>query len=620
MVVFLLTVLVAPCSFTLTFPRRNDAETVSDCVRMLLRRHISENQALVTLGSDDIDGERFKDFTGAVFRKIHEESRYQMQTRGPRVDTPSSHTGSRVPGVKARGYVLLPQRNLSRSLTKYLKSSNPIRTWNPRALWIVILRHRDEAFVASRLLARSAAMSVVLLVPRKRRRVDVFTWTPRVDPGARCFREVSKAPVFLDTWLGLEGRFKFNNSAIGLSRFPPAEGCYVMTSVTHSPPYVFVSSRFPIVEGGIEIELYTTLARYLNFSVRYADLSKTRNLPKLMDIHLVRGITDVAFSGISYYQPLLNFIESTVPYLVDRYVMYIPGGLPNAPWLSLVTEFRPMVWASVMVGCVIASLLLKRRFLVVWGLLLENPPPRLPVLKRFLVLYMLHCFVAQTSYKSSLIDNLINPGFHQPFGSLREVFRSDLNLCTDAVSIHLAIMREMKAERGRKIFKSKSINSCLNQTIFQRDTATAGSQNYVLYARSKHMRRLRQVRLLASDPITTPLEDGGVLATESISMVTVYGHPLLERFNSYIGRLLQAGFISKWWLDVVYPLPTVKEHKTKKVLSVAHLKAVFLALGFGYTVSFFVFSYELLSYYYKHYRDFNVWFVRNRRSKVIKMT
>ncbi|PSN36813.1 Ionotropic receptor 508 [Blattella germanica] len=447
------------------------------------------------------------------------------------------------------------------------------------------------------------ASDTIFLIPDSRWRseyetevpaVNVFGWTPE-EQNDPCLKELNKVSQ-LDCWWSDEVGFLINQDLFPSKDITDMKGCTFVVKTFENPPFMIEDPLRKSVREGLYAKMIQALAQASNFEVVYKEYDFGQ-IPDLSGPHVMKATRLPGTCGFSY------------PHFKDDVVWFVPAGAPFPTWYSLVKIFHPTMWFSVVatyiLGCITYWGISKLELLVEdlkreLGLSLiftnifvsqlaggfryefRNPSSLI-----FFPLWLIYCLQIYTAYQSSLIGFLANPGHFPPIKSTDELFASDLELNT-------AILWNtgspiVQIWDGFDSYPLCMEDECFERIAEKRDLALLTKRHYSeLYITAHHMKN--------GKPTVVPLEE--VRSTEYFTLQINIGCYMQRRMDSVFHRLVGGGIVNKWSEDCKSRY--IKEYRVKKenvdvfVLTMKHLKGVFLLLIIGNLVAFLCFMSELL--------------------------
>ncbi|PSN36811.1 Ionotropic receptor 506 [Blattella germanica] len=443
------------------------------------------------------------------------------------------------------------------------------------------------------------ASDTIFLIPDSRWRseyetevpaVDVFGWTPE-EQNDPCLKEINKVS-HLDCWWSVEVGILFNEDLFPSKDIKVMKGCTFVVQTFGCPPLMIEDPLRTSVREGLYAKMIQALAEASNFEVVYKE-HDFGQIPDLSGPHVMDATRIPGTCGFPY------------PHFKDDIVWFVPAGAPFPTWYSLVKIFHPTMWLSVVatyiLGCItywgISKLELlveglKRELrlsLIFTNIFLSQLPGgfryefRNPSSLIFVPLWLIYCLQIYTAYQSSLIGFLANPGHFSPIKSTEELFASDLELNTAIV---------LSSDESWDGFDSYPLcieAQCFERIAEKRNLALLTTRHFSeLYIAANHMKN--------GKPTVIPLEE--VRSTQYFNLQNSIGCYMQRRMDSVFHRLVSGGIVNKWSGDIKSRY--IKEYRVKEenadvfVLTMKHLKGVFLFLIIGNLVALMCFMIELL--------------------------
>jgi hypothetical protein len=470
--------------------------------------------------------------------------------------------------------------------------------------------------------------------------LQVYTWFPYNSD--RC--EASAVDtVLLDQWIKTERQYFL----LGASLFPSKalndlHGCPVNISTLPWEPFV-LPLTIPIKQSkvtqprgtyntyyndGVEIRLINCLASKMNFTTAYRP---SRNGSFGLFLQLITQQSELAFGGLISTPKAYKTFDATISYLRETYVWFVPHAKPGPHWTSLVMIFETPVWCLVFTAYILGSFAIyilanvkhvtRREFngyrkLVsccfytlhtLLGLSVAVKPRSWPVRVSFLM-WVLFSLEINTAYQSSLISFLTEPPPLPVIRTVDELLTSGLKYGTTNRSFNnFDTSEDPQFQRIlQKLEFNDNFTALLDRMAFHGDLAVAGGKAHTSFLRDTHY-VLKGKRLFIA--IKESISSNGIV------MYLRKGSPLLDRYNTIIFRVIEAGLVNKWWEDVTHK-PSRNEdqdfddeedkdgdgdedhydsRKKLSVLSLSHLQGAFCLWVVGLGMALVVYVIEIMS-------------------------
>jgi len=595
--------------------------------------YFTNSSPLVILTADARHNSKLQNKLGdSLFRDIH------AVTNGP-VLTFSSNGHKPITGnaIGKHGGVifLLNEEDASYEediLLSMLSTLSLCSFWNPRARYVVASmaaptsRHGQHARVVSILKHFSARdiLNVILLIQEPVRRsnseissksfaIDIFT-VSQYSP-TRILNETSDF-TFVDRWVSEEGRTcaGFMNNAILFRSQPITDmrGSYVPMEYVEWHPLVMSSDRNDSAMSkqnleGIEISLLKTVAEHTNFTI---DFWRYKNVPK----------SEGLFGAKWLRTDILRYFDATWTHFTGAFTWFVPRERAIPRWQGLIKIFSPSFWLLVFLSYVLGSLIfwvlgnthagVKETasfrdiiliFMNTMGMMVSESVSKKPKHIRsqiFFFLWFLHCMQVNNAYQSSLIGFLTNPGVLPRINDLDNLLESGVTLGIQSGAQQF--FSDTSDPRNKRILKSyihcneNNIDPCLNRMAYKGDLAVAGGRvGLEFLAHTKYRKD--------GKPLYVPFKDN--IQQGHMVIYLRKGNILLERINSIVLRLRNAGIIDKWVNDIRRKFGKHFDNVLEDeycVLTLAHLEGAFYLLLLGMLFSITVWILEIIPYFFGH--------------------
>ena len=505
--------------------------------------------------------------------------------------------------------------------------------WNPRARYVVVStaaptsRHGQHAIVFSILKHFPALdiLNVILLIQEPVQRnnsersseplaIDIFTVSQH---SPEIIGSEKLDFTFVDRWVSEDGRTcaGFRNNAILFRSQPITDmrGRNVTMEYIEWHPLVISSDRNDSAMStqyleGIDIRLMKTVAEYTNFTV---DFRKFNNV-----------VTGEGCFGAQWLETeYLCTFDATWTHFTGAITWFVPRERAIPLWQSLIKIFTPSFWLVVFLAYVLGSLIfwvlgnthpgqketasfrnIILIFLNALGMMVSesvNKKPKHIRSQIFFLLWFLHCMQINNAYQSSLIGFLTNPGLLPSINDLDNLLESGVELgIQNGLQHHFS---DASDPRNKRILKSyiecnnKNLDPCLKRMAYEGDLAVAGGRvGLEFLAHTKYRKD--------GKPLYVPFKDN--IQQGHMVIYLRKGSILLERINSIVFRLQNAGIIDKWVKDIRRKFGKHFDNALLEdefcVLTLAHLQGAFYLLLLGMLFSITVWFLEIIYHFFGH--------------------
>jgi hypothetical protein len=223
--------------------------------------------------------------------------------------------------------------------------------------------------------------------------------------------------------------------------------------------------------------------------------------------------------------------------------------------------------------------------------------PRAPSLRSLFLAWVCFSLAFCTIVQTFLTTFLIDSGYETPIQSMDELFASGITLAH--MQGHDYIFQNNDENGAMEVHRNHvecpSENICFNWALYQKNVSILLSDIFVElhYAYGDFVGE-------NSEPLVCRLEDGVVFNT-GLTMIMLYGDPLMRRVNEIINRVVEAGLYN-YWISVIMNNYKIKSHKIVIVhpldryysFKLYHMQIAFYLLFMGWCISVFCFVIEVL--------------------------
>ncbi|KAJ8871610.1 hypothetical protein PR048_027937 [Dryococelus australis] len=479
-------------------------------------------------------------------------------------------------------------------------------SWNTTGLFLVVALSCNLAGVrAAASVLWSYKIVKVLVLAVCTQSVDVYTLIPY-----HSLSNCGSHPqvVLLDKWLFSEGQF-FHGNDLFLSQVPKNfHGCPFQISTFTNGPYVLGLHYFTddfnqtklSFKDGIEIQILNSISDQLNFSVifnpippnniRWGQQLRNGTWTGILG-NVINGKADIAFAGMMLNTERLLFLKNTYPFFKDTISWAVPIAKPLPHWKSLIKIFPASIWWLVSLTYFVNSVFvyylcklkiggipsprifgsLSECLLYLYSMFLANAIPVMPrhVSPRLLFgIFLLYSLVINTAYRTFLIVDITHPMHEHQISSPEDILSSGIEF-----GFHPNIDRFFVDNSGtsKQIMDGHivcmDIEKCIERVAMNGDFAISHQINNIEYVITKNFLDAY------NKPMAKMLPESAMHFF--ITMYMQKNSVILGPFNAILIRLVEAGLIEKWRLDVLrnaYKLKEVSSDKAPIVLSLSHLE------------------------------------------------
>jgi glutamate receptor delta-2 subunit len=558
-------------------------------------------------------------------------------------------------------YIIYLQNNVTSDLKDRLRRLKTFYFRNLRSRFVVIL---DEKFkepeakvseVLTKLWQFKIVNVVVLLKLRKRdilqigvtpkgleqllqtrqpdTAVGVYTWFPYRDR-SNCHntREVH----LVDLWvMEGSGHFALNNYLFPNKIKNSLNNCPLVVSTTQRYPFVGDPDFYTNADGsteavysrGWDINLLNIVRDAMNVSLRFLPPS-VEQLGRLLDNGTYVGVvgdltyskTDIALSGLPLVAPFTDRGDHTAVYSRSEFIWLVPCARRLLGWRNVFRMFSYSLWLCIFLSLILAagvtcflaklSLCAGSRGIARYSNLSEtscnilavflgvgvSSIPRASAVRIFLLAWICHCMAVNTVIQSYFTAFLVKSDLEKQVSSVDEILNSgmdygfipqfDIFFAVDRTTLNKNVLRDRK--------DCTHMWSCLRRLAYERDFAMLLSEvTYETDVKYKFLDKQTSRPLVCRIPET--------FVSFYYSLYTPKGHHLLDRIDSVLSRIFQAGLYSELQELDAHVLRVAVQVSDKEgtddeyyPFSLQHLRVVFCILLAGHAMSLLVLLLEML--------------------------
>ncbi|KDR23129.1 hypothetical protein L798_15211 [Zootermopsis nevadensis] len=460
----------------------------------------------------------------------------------------------------------------------------------------------------------------------RHQKLGLYTWFPYESPN-RC-TQVENA-VLLGNWV-MDGKgYLVQNSNLFPRKIGKRFNGCPLTVVARNfhnmveykkPATNYSGSYTPVIERGWEISLLTIVANSLNMTARYLPAPNSfESQNKLLDVvqALVFGEADIVLGGVESRARWgwEEYVDTTISYLSRRMLWYVPCAFKHPRWSSIFRIFSPQLWLCLVTTLAVISTTVTlvsrcggarskpRAYWTVtdsltcaWAVILGVTAPALPrrdAVRVVFVAWLLFSLAVNAIFQSVLTTFLTESGYKSPVEDMDQMLASEIKYGYHPVLDD--VYRQSGDAHASTILRNRM--SCPVHAICLKWAFTFKNISLILDELSTD-EQYASSRLMDenSKPLLCPIDDGVVMHGNHVMMMHV-GHPLLDRINDIIQRVVEAGIFMQWKnaklragaLGIYSPLNNYYS------FTMNHMQPAFYLLLMGISTSAFIFILELIA-------------------------
>jgi hypothetical protein len=517
-----------------------------------------------------------------------------------------------------------------------------VRQWNPRGRFVVMVTDYDGASPQSLALEIYKTMwmehniidNVIIIsnfernhhekqkknLPSERNVLDLYSGSPYQRGNCEEVKEVK----IMDQCV-FQNNVTFSSN---VNLFPPKipkdfQNCVIRVATVGIEPFVTLIKNHTQQDGstvyevrGLSVEYFLLSMKKMNMTVAF--------LPPLLDMSsesswkavdsLVNGSSDVIVGSVPMLPIVVtDEIEPSAPYIHDvvKWFVPCPRSFPRAE--KIMTMYDASVWLTMTLVFILTSVVFwcsanfPDRFVIkecntlktitscmcsAWGILIGvsiTGRPKTWRLRIFFLFYVCYCLSMSTVFQAFFISYLVEPGYEERIETFEELLDStvaygfstalEMGMMTTDYTDHLSFPESRRVD-------CSDMEKCIKRVISHRDVAVISDLLHVKYVASKFG---------TEGETKTPCALDGNLIDGSVVALLRKGSLVLNQLNKYFRRCQEGGLVERHWtglnLDALLKRkPASKKDSSRRyfVFSLSHIGPAFIALIFGYALSFLV--------------------------------
>jgi hypothetical protein len=392
---------------------------------------------------------------------------------------------------------------------------------------------------------------------------DLYTWSLYSSEG-NCFY-VNRVNI-IDKW-------SVHNANLFPNKIPgDFQGCGVKVATHIFPPLVVeLNESNGTKYGGLELSVLSYVLEKLNLSVEYKVIHSTNKLNFDTKTKVIAetafGETDISVGGLLLSDQYKLSADFTVDYAEYATKWYVPCAKIAHRWDAIFQVYSLSAWLSF---CVIDTLVTFVMHLsatcvndyrfreshnyktfpsclyivlaISFGVCVPAMP-KTPILKIIFFAFLCYSFVLTTVFQSYFTSFLVDPGFEKQISSVKDILESGIGYGYTAEIDKLLKNTEESEYRIMQQHRVRCENEsqCLERTLNNGDFACIANTYFVEYLRktTDWERVKHNVCTLQNNT-----------ARMSNVMYLKKAHPILNKFNEILRRMVEAGLVDKCKYDL----------------------------------------------------------------------
>jgi hypothetical protein len=459
-------------------------------------------------------------------------------------------------------------------------------------------------------------------------KLGVYTWFP-YQSSDRC-TDVSNITQ-LDSWvISTQGHFTKNTDLFPQKLSNNLHGCR-MKAVVRDGGWYFTTEYVSYKDSngkvwtnveGVEMELLRIILKQMNMKFFHVPTpqgfeKESTGVGKLDSVMFGKKAY-IALGDVGSNFLFLSFFDTTNPHFFMSVRWYVPCSVKYSRWSSIFRILSVELWVVLILSIVIAAIsttcvgrysytsewqvyrAITSSLTSLWAVLLGvgvSTMPRSTSVRLLFFAWVCFSLAFNTVFQAFLTTYLIDSGYETPIQNIDEMFDSGINLGFSPD--HDFIFNDGDVTEAPKVYRNRancpSYEVCLNWTKYEKNTSilVADMVAEELYASGDFVGE-------NSEPLVCRLEDGVVFST-GLTMIMLYGDPLLKRVSEIIDRVVEAGLLN-FWISSRIHLNKLTSGKIALIhpldeyysFNLFHMQAAFYMLFMGWGISAICFMFEAL--------------------------
>jgi hypothetical protein len=564
-------------------------------------------------------------------------------------------------GSKHSDYIFLLQtRNFIREIRKQITALKDLAEWNPRGNFVVAVEQcvlfsiNDSDFIDEILIElwNWKIVNAIILIPSQIRQfqyeengshknsgkkkaheklplplLEVFAWFPCKLPSLCCQLERS---FLINTWvLDGGGRERFLDEVPLFAKKTPTDlrGCPIRISAFAYSPFFNQDMNSGkhngaiVFNDGLEFRLLKAITAETDISVTFQPFPvgvdlwgrplKNGSWSGILG-QVLSGNSDVAICGLYYVCHLSNGFECSMPYIFDETLWYIPCPKPFPHWMSLTRVFNVSLWLVFILVYVIYSCLIwvsvslsnmqgnnqrsyisfSKCFFNLWAVILGvsvyEKIPKKTIIRASFLLWVMYSFALNSVYQTFLTTFLIDPGLKHELSTVEELLRSGMELGIPT-TVDTVLPELTSSPYFRREFCT-DMSLCFHRLAYKGNLAVLSSRYHTEYDEGH--------KYIDSNGKSRLCHLKQTFSLQFVTMAVQKGSVLLEKFNSIVSHVIEAGLMDLWWKDLKYVAILnaakvfVAPNSEYTAMTTEHFQSAFFVFAFGCLLAVLCFAWE----------------------------
>jgi len=366
---------------------------------------------------------------------------------------------------------------------------------------------------------------------------------------------------------------------------------------------------------GLEINLLRVVLKQMNMTFVHVPTPEVSSAMKAFlekEVYISLG----AIPG--HLEKNSSSFDNTNSYHSSRIRWYVPCPVKYPRWSSIFRILSVELWLVLIISILIAAFsttlvgrysctsewqsykTVKSSFTHLWSVILGvsvSTMRRTPSLRSLFLAWVCFSLAFSTAFQAFLTTFLIEPGNKPPIRNMDELLASGIKLDFGRFQSDSLLFRNEKENKEivRNRANCTSHTDCLNWAMYHKNVSILLIEDIfeMMYAAGLYNGQ-------NSEPLLCRLEDG-VFFPLSVTIIMLYGDPLLRRVTEIIDRVVEAG-IYNYWISLKLYLFELRSRKKAIVIpfegyysfNLYHMQPAFYLFLIGCCLSAVSFVVDLL--------------------------
>lgn len=491
-------------------------------------------------------------------------------------------------------------------LLSYKQKFQQLWLWNARSKYLFVVLKSSQSYlndIVDILISNNMFNSIIMMPEVNSTEIyRLYSWYPFNNGSCGGNKQI----LLFD--ICKYGKFERNYNLYPIKIPKYFNGCPIISKAIIWSPYIMPPEDGIIkndkevnVNKGFELIMMRTFAKVLNITLKIYSYEKPQNWGMATANGNMTGMIkdiyekklEIGFGNYGATEGRRMFAENSASFIYDSVSFCVPKAEQLPRWRNLLIPFKITTWISMLVAFSIVSLFvwkfcnfapredvriyfsIQNTFQMMFSMFLGfsvSRTPRKSATRMIICVWLVFAFHFVTAYQAKLISVLLSPIYQTQITTIEEVLESGMSW--EVIPTLTRVFEDKTDWKVLKILKNwkdcHDADICLKRVALEKNFAIFMSETRAKFEAYKYLDENGQ-RLIFCIPSYTRYP---------VEIFLQKGHPLKDRLNELIYRILHTGLLAKWYDDLSYETILKNRHnmasaKSREKLSLEHLQGVF---------------------------------------------